>query len=182
MIASDLVMTNNHVLASQVAAATADFTFNYQLDRTGKTLEPASVGALLLARSIPTRNWITRCCNCASPPFGSPLLLRPEISKRDARVAIIQHPGGQFKKISMQNNFVAYADRLVVQYTTTTLPGSSGAPVLNDNFEVVAIHREGGWLPEPGGNQRFLRNGGTSLLAILGDLEVNAPQIRSRLH
>jgi len=39
-------------------------------------------------------------------------------------------------KISMQNNFVAYADRQVLQYTTTTLPGSSGAPVFDDDFQV----------------------------------------------
>jgi len=30
--------------------------------------------------------------------------------RRDDRVAIIQHPGGHLKKISVQNNFVAYAD------------------------------------------------------------------------
>jgi V8-like Glu-specific endopeptidase len=31
-----------------------------------------------------------------------------------------------------------------VQYTTDTLPGSSGSPVFNDNWEVVALHHAGG--------------------------------------
>ena len=39
----------------------------------------------------------------------------------------------------MQNNFVAYADANIVQYATSTLPGSSGSPVFDDEFKVVAI-------------------------------------------
>ncbi|TXG84359.1 MAG: serine protease, partial [Thermomicrobiales bacterium] len=115
------------------------------------------------------------------PDFGSPLNLRAALVRRDDRVSIIQHPGGHFKKISMQNNFVAYADREVVQYTTTTLPGSSGAPVLDNDFHVVAIHREGGVLQEPGSGQRYLRNGGTSMIAVLTDLRANAPAVYARI-
>jgi hypothetical protein len=81
----------------------------------------------------------------------------------------------------MTNNFVAYADRQVLQYTTTTLPGSSGAPVFDDAFHVVAIHREGGVLQEPGSGQHYLRNGGTSMIAVLADLKENAPALHARV-
>jgi len=101
--------------------------------------------------------------------------------RRDDRVAIIQHPGGHLKKISMQNNFVAYADANVVQYTTSTLPGSSGSPVFDDEFKVVAIHHSGGDLTEPSTGRRYLRNAGTSIIAVLKDLQVNAPEIYARL-
>ncbi|ODH02276.1 hypothetical protein A4S05_24955 [Nostoc sp. KVJ20] len=59
-------------------------------------------------------------------------------------MAIIQHPGGHLKKISIQNNFVAYTDNKVLQYTTSTEPGSSGSPVFDDDFQVVGIHHSGG--------------------------------------
>ena len=101
--------------------------------------------------------------------------------RRDDRVAIIQHPGGHLKKISMQNNFVAYADANLVQYTTSTEPGSSGSPVFDDDFQVIAIHHSGGMLPEPHTGRRYLRNAGTSMIAVLNDLKRNAPQIYSQL-
>jgi V8-like Glu-specific endopeptidase len=81
----------------------------------------------------------------------------------------------------MQNNFVAYADANVVQYTTSTLPGSSGSPVFDDDFQVIAIHHSGGMLIEPGTKQCYLRNAGTSMIAVLKDLQVNAPEIYARL-
>jgi predicted NACHT family NTPase len=114
------------------------------------------------------------------PSFGSPLILKSKQVRRDDRVAIIQHPGGHLKKISMQNNFVAYADANVVQYTTSTLPGSSGSPVFDDDFQVIAIHHSGGMLLEPGTKQRYLRNAGTSMIAVLNDLKSNAPEIYTR--
>ena len=114
------------------------------------------------------------------PDFGA-LTLRPLQVRRDQRVAIIQHPGGHLKQISMQNNFVAYADSRVVQYTTSTLPGSSGSPVFNEDFEVVAIHHSGGMLLEPGTDRYYLRNEGMSMIAVLDDLKANAPAIEGRL-
>ena len=101
--------------------------------------------------------------------------------KRDSRLTVIQHPGGEYKKISLQNNFVEYADEHIVQYTTSTEPGSSGSPVLSDEFDVVAIHHSGGNLPEPVTKRRYLRNEGIRMSAILNDLRQNSPEIYRRL-
>lgn len=118
----------------------------------------------------------------ADVPKGiTPLTLRPDIVKRDSRLTIIQHPGGDYKKISLMNNFVEYTDENVVQYTTSTEPGSSGSPVLNDDFHVVAIHHSGGSLPEPATKRRYLRNEGIRISAILNDLRQAAPQIYERV-
>ena len=145
MIASDLAMTNHHVVAPQEEAAHAEFTFNHELDRAGKVCETATTMALAegaLCTNPQLEYTVVQLRT--SPLFGSPLKLRAAPVRRDDRVSIIQHPGGHFKKISMQNNFVAYADNQVVQYTTSTEPGSSGSPVFNDAFEVVAICHRGG--------------------------------------
>ncbi|MEC4814435.1 MAG: trypsin-like peptidase domain-containing protein [Scytonema sp. PMC 1069.18] len=178
MIAPDLLMTNNHVIGSQNEAEKTAYTFNYQLDVNGlvcstQTAQASSSRAFYTNFDLD----FTVVSLQNLPDFVNPLTLKSKQVSRDDRVAIIQHPGGHLKKISMQNNFVAYADTKIVQYTTSTLPGSSGSPVFDDEFKVVAIHHSGGRLLEPGTNQRYLRNAGTSMIAVLKDLQVNAPEI-----
>ncbi len=115
------------------------------------------------------------------PKGIAPLKLSPAAVKRDDRVTIIQHPGGSYKKISLQNNFVEYADQYVAQYTTSTEPGSSGSPVINDHFEVVALHHAGGELSEPATKRRYLRNEGVRISAILDDLRAKGKKVFQRL-
>lgn len=60
-------------------------------------------------------------------------------------VNIIQHPGGRAKKIALYHNTVYRTKSLSdgrqrIQYLTDTEPGSSGSPVFNSAWEVVALH------------------------------------------
>jgi V8-like Glu-specific endopeptidase len=57
-----------------------------------------------------------------------------------------------------------------VQYITDTLPGSSGSPVFNDDWRIVALHHSGGNIPEPSTNSIHFRNEGIRIGAILADL------------
>ena len=61
----------------------------------------------------------------------------------------------------------------MVQYVTSTLNGSSGSPVLNDAWEVIALHHAGGNLPEPTTQRRYFRNEGILIEKILADLPLN---------
>ena len=63
-------------------------------------------------------------------------------------VNIIQHPSGERKKISMHNsNLVDLSsdpeDQKFCFYTADTLKGSSGSPVFNKNWQVIALHKCG---------------------------------------
>jgi hypothetical protein len=59
------------------------------------------------------------------------------------RVYIIGYPAGGTLQISLQDNvFLAQKDPLL-HYRTPTVGGSSGSPVFNDNWELVAIHHAG---------------------------------------
>ena len=55
-------------------------------------------------------------------------------------VNIIQHPRGRYKEVALQDNRVVKVDNLVVQYCCDTEPGSSGSPVFNNHWHLVALH------------------------------------------
>ncbi len=182
MIAPDLLMTNNHVINSQEVGEKSNFSYNYQLDINGKECPTQIIGALPDGAFYTNKELDYTVITLKEvPDFGKPLIFKSKLMRRDDRVAIIQHPGGHLKKISIQNNFVAYADNQVLQYTTSTEPGSSGSPVFDDDFQVVGIHHSGGMLVEPNTQQRYLRNAGTSAIALLNDLQKNAPEIYAHL-
>lgn len=64
---------------------------------------------------------------------------------RRSRLNIIQHPQGGTQCVAIRNNF--YVDTIPltevssrIRYLTDTEPGSSGSPVFNDKWEVIALH------------------------------------------
>ncbi|MEE8136874.1 MAG: serine protease [Thermodesulfobacteriota bacterium] len=59
------------------------------------------------------------------------------------QVSIIQHPSGSDKQIALRNNKILDIFQDFVHYETDTLPGSSGSPVFNDQWRVVALHHSG---------------------------------------
>lgn len=182
MVSPRLMVTNHHVVPDRAIAATSSYTFNYQVDRAHRAV-PAEVCSASGDGLFYTDERLDLTVLELETPFTAfqPLIMRARQAKRDQRVTIIQHPGGHYKKISMQNNFVAYADARVVQYTTSTEPGSSGAPVFDQEFNVIGVHHAGGLLSTPVSSERYLRNEGISTVAILDDLARNAPEIAARL-
>jgi len=142
LIAPDLMLTNNHVIAGQAQAAAAEITFFYQFTLEGPVQEGMAVRAAdegLLCTDAELDVSLVRLAHGPTRDHYPPL--RPVMLEKDSRVAIIQHPGGGVKRISLQHNLVCYADTSILQYYSSTQPGSSGAPVFDDDFNVVAIHR-----------------------------------------
>lgn len=81
-------------------------------------------------------------------------------------VPIIQHPNGMPKQICIGHNSLKYVDDKRIQYLTDTLPGSSGSPVFNSNWELIGLHSKGGLLCEPRTGRAFFRNEGISIRGI----------------
>ncbi|MBN1145736.1 MAG: trypsin-like peptidase domain-containing protein [Anaerolineales bacterium] len=172
LVSRALLLTCYHVIPDPNLLPGVIVRFNYQESFTGeaqklKEYRPKPGGlfhsnaeldfALVELDGTPGKTW-------------GALPLQPLGVKRDDRVNIIQHPAGQPKHISIQNNFVEYVDDTLVQYVTATLPGSSGAPVFNDNWNVVALHHAGGNMREPATRRTYFRNEGILISFILRNL------------
>ena len=67
----------------------------------------------------------------------------PAVDGEDARVNVIGHPKGLDVRISMQDNKVVAHEDPFLRYRTPTDPGSSGSPVFNQAWELVALHHAG---------------------------------------
>lgn len=147
LIAPDTILTNYHVLFDDNGqpANQVEIWFNYELDANGKLSTVDSYGgdpSTIVGDQ--TDDWgIVRPLK----PFrkGYPVLsLRPSKPVREGDfVYIVQHPGGRPKKIGLLHNEVVSVTHDRVQYLTDTLGGSSGSPVCNEQWQVVALHAAG---------------------------------------
>lgn len=169
----NLLITNNHVLPTSEAAKQSVVQFNYQLmaDGTNAAYEEAALDADTLQTSGEDDWSAVRIKGDLPAKWGSLSLRHTEVKQGD-HVNIIQHPGGGPKQISMSANVVAFVGEGRVQYLTDTLPGSSGSPVFDSRWNVVALHHSGGWLREPNSSSKttFYRNEGISIDRILEGL------------
>ncbi|CAL9380031.1 hypothetical protein SUDANB176_01042 [Streptomyces sp. enrichment culture] len=73
-------------------------------------------------------------------------------------VNVIGHPMGRLKEIAVRDNVLQVRLDDFLHYKTDTEPGSSGSPVYNDQWEVVALHHSG--VPRTDDRGRILRRDG----------------------
>jgi V8-like Glu-specific endopeptidase len=173
LVAADILLTNNHVLGNADDASVSVVRFRYQMDMLGRLEQSEYVRCLpdSFFYTNPDLDYsLVRLDSTPGLRYGViPLSGSTQINDGD-HVNIIQHPLGQPKQIAMVDNEVQYVDDTVTQYLTDTLPGSSGSPVFNDSWELVALHHSGGWIPEPSDGSTHFRNEGIRISAIMNDL------------
>lgn len=174
LMGHQIIMTNHHVLSEPTIAEESYVEFNFQEDATGKRQEffryrllgdglqadpdlDFSIVRVEPSDSLPAlESWGTLKLSAGPPPGVG------------EHVTIIQHPGGGTKQIALTANQVVNIFEHRLQYTTDTLPGSSGSPVLNDGWEVVALHHAGGNLVTNHRGDRMFANEGILMAWILG--------------
>jgi hypothetical protein len=163
------------VLNSPTVAAAASAVFNYQVGVDGQPLPTTTV------RLRPDRLYLTSpavdgldytfCWVDGEPgaQFGQAHINRQALAIAEREFAnIVSHPDGRMKEIAIQENTVEWQDQLVVHYTSDTEPGSSGAAVCNNNWQLIALHHASKVTPDA---SRKVRNEGIKLSAIAVDLE-----------
>src|SRR5688572_20371260 len=156
LVAPDLLLTNWHVFETRADARGCGAEFGFERNQTGqlqsgivfeidpsvfflsdRSLDIAIAGLKSVAAigtGVPTSYGAVRLI----PTLGKILVGHP--------VNIIQHPDGRHKHWGVRQNKLSAepgdAD-LFVSYTTDTLPGSSGSPAFNIDWELVAVHHSG---------------------------------------
>lgn len=195
LVGPRLLLTNHHVLANPDEASQAEAQFAYEHDLDGVLQDPvcfnlaphevfytnaeldfAFVGVTPLSdQGVP----LTR--------FGRLPLLPISGKAVDGEwVSIVQHPGGEAKQIAIHASQILELDPAVaagvnldafIHYSTDTEPGASGAPVMNDQWQVLALHHKAvpnpGSLTDPGADPVFIANEGVRVSAIFRHLEAN---------
>lgn len=185
LIGNGLLITNNHVLPNPKDAATAKIWFNYEETASNAQSEVAEFDldpdAGFATSPIERGDDWTAVRVKGDASEWSPLELADSTVQVNDYVNIIQHPAGLPKQIALYHNVVVYADDKRVQYLTDTMPGSSGSPVFDSDWRVVAVHHQGGWLTEPGSRKVFFRNQGIHVRALLNGLRASRLSRRIRL-
>lgn len=161
LIATDLLLTNHHVLPDVATAAATVAEFNYQVAWSGE-LEPVrrfTCDASFFRNSKELDYAIVRVHGAPGDIYGFVNLAKRAEPAVNDFVSIIQHPQGGPKKIAFTDNKVSAVFGDLVQYSTDTEPGSSGSPVFNQDWEIVGLHHRGGGLAGPDGKKYFTNEG-----------------------
>jgi len=175
LIGPDLLLTNHHVLHdwenNDRPATTVEAWFDYELDQAGQTRQmtvvPCDSATITGDRE---QDWAVIRTAGAPPPTSAILELHgAAVPRPDDYVFIIQHPDGGPKMVGLSHNLVRYVDNNVLQYWTDTKAGSSGAPVFNNQWQVVGLHHR--WVQAPEGEGVTYRNQGRRIERVLEGLE-----------
>jgi endonuclease G len=193
LIAPRVLITNNHVLADKAAAARARAQFCYELDLNDNEV-PAVNYRLLpdeLFFTLPPLDYTVVAVEAVSQDkttslsdFGClPLIETTGKAAEGEWLTIIQHPEGQRKQICIRENQLIKRDIDSLWYATDTSPGSSGSPVFNNDWFVVALHHKS--IPEtingvvqkrPDGSIKWAGNEGIRASRIVQTLREAHPQ------
>ncbi len=179
MVSSRLLLTNNHVLGSVGEASNSWVEFNYQDDTEGRLL-PSVVFDLkpeiffltdghldysLVAVSDNSRNG-------GVLQFGWNRLIEEQGKAIVGEyVNVVQHPNGEPKQLALRENQIVDELEDFLHYQTDTAPGSSGSPVFNDQWEVVALHHSG--VPRKDEQGRLLTREGIPWTRAMGEHRID---------
>lgn len=161
MISDSLFLTNNHVILDKSKSKNLQIEFNYEMDynENPKPVSRFSLDADTFFLSSPESELDFTIIAIGKKINGQrdlsdfgycPLLDSDDKHVLSEFVNIIQHPGGDYKQIVIRENRIVTRLENFLHYVADTEEGSSGSPVFNDQWEVIALHHWGGPSMESG--------------------------------
>ena len=177
LVSPHIILTNNHVINSYQTASNSIAEFNYQDDEnfmpcttynfrldpeaffiTDEDLDFTLVG---VKENSTTQKHLE--------DFGYLKMSQKQGTiLPEEYVSIIQHPKGGPKSITLRENKVSRIKESFIHYLTDTEPGSSGSPVFNDQWTLVALHHAG--VPNPEQKDEWIANEGILIFSIVNYL------------
>lgn len=153
MVGRGVLLTNQHVLPTAAHARFARAEFGFEHDPSGGDRVPVAFDFDLRTRPI-IRADLDFCLvavhaqsvdgQAFRDDFGWLMLdSTPGKTLAHEYLTIIQHPAGERKQVCVrENRLLKYQDH-TLWYQTDTVAGSSGSPVFNNSWQVVALHHSG---------------------------------------
>jgi len=153
MVSPRLLLTNHHVLPTADDAAQSWLQFRYEYDALGRLLDPC-VFALEPSTLFYTDADLDTTVVAVAPEtpdrrhhvsrFGwLRLSASADTVVPGEWLTMVHHPGGRPKQVALRQNLLINQSDGDLWYATETAPASSGAPVFNDSWQVVGVHRLG---------------------------------------
>jgi endonuclease G len=154
MISDGLFLTNNHVIPNIEDAKNSLIEFNYEMDYNERpknsTCFSLNPDRLFLRSPVEDLDFTIVAVGprvrgqSDLSDFGyCPLLDTDDKHVLGEFVNIIQHPQGDYKQLVIRENRLVSRSADFLHYMTDTEQGSSGSPVFNDQWEVIALHHWG---------------------------------------
>ena len=155
MVAENLLLTNWHVFRTINEVADSEVQFLYELDTAGNPGTPVSfrLQSEIFYYSNKELDYCFVAVHAADVTGKIKLadigyiFLDPGLGKLgsedEEKLNIIHHPDGDYKQLSIRKNLFVKITPTSIWYETDTAPGSSGSPVFNDQWQVVALHHMG---------------------------------------
>ncbi len=155
MVSDNLLLTNWHVFKTMEDAVDSEVQFGYELDGFGRPKTPVTF------RLRPDQFYFSRqeldYCFLAVEPLDITGKIRIQAigyiafdqsqgklgEERHEALNIIHHPDGDYKQLSIRENLFMRITPTTIWYESDTAPGSSGSPVFNDQWQLIALHHMG---------------------------------------
>jgi endonuclease G len=166
-VSRHLLLTNNHVIWDRLVGRNSAVQLNYYESYEGQLMHPVEYRLLPDAFFITNKQLDFTLIAVSEvdvtgqhhrPAVWNPLIRESGKAIVGERVNIIQHPGGEPMQLALRANQIVDVFDSFLHYKTDTQPGSSGAPVYNDQWEVAALHHSG--VPERDRQKRILMTNG----------------------
>ena len=153
MISPTLLLTNHHVLPTADDAGQSWVHFRHEFDALGRPVEPCifalepssffwtdlELDATVVAVAVETPDRRQRVAR-----FGwLRLSPSPDLALPGEWLTTVHHPGGAWKQVALRQNLLIKRGSCDLWYATETAAASSGAPVFNDSWQVIGLHRAG---------------------------------------
>jgi endonuclease G len=165
MVTARLLLTNHHVLPDAQTAANSQIEFNFEDGIDGQPLQPRRFALDPASFFLADQGLdFALVAVAASPQELAPFGFNRAIAAEGKAIAgdfvtIVQHPGGQKKQVALRDNRIVDVFDQFLHYAADTEPGSSGSPVFNDQWELVALHHASVPAPEHPELGRFVNEG-----------------------
>ncbi len=154
LVSPTLFLTNFHVIGDENAARGTQIVFDREMDETGRPrrtttylLDPDRFALFSPADQLDFALVAVGALNGGSATLAElgfcALSDRGDKHVIGMNVNIVQHPRGLPKMLALRNNILQFRTERTLLYETDTDHGSSGAPVFNDDWDLIALHHWG---------------------------------------